>query len=352
MSRFFSARYAALEPYVPGEQPRNMERLIKLNTNELPFPPSPRAMEALRERTRPLNLYSDPEQKQLRQKLAERFDVRAENVLVSNGSDEALNLAFMAFADEKRPLYFPDITYGFYPVFAALNHIPYTELPLTEELAVDPADYMACPGTIVLANPNAPTGKILPVETIAALTEANPNRVVIVDEAYIDFGGDSCVPLTKQYDNLLVVQTFSKSRGLAGARLGFAIGAEALMADLETLRNSINPYNVNSATAAAGIGALEDEDYTRRCCRTVARTRQRVTEALRQMGFEVTDSMTNFVFARTPAMAGGELYARLKERGVLVRHFDKQRITDYLRITIGTEEQMDRALEIIKEIVS
>ena len=240
MSRFFSKRYAALTPYTPGEQPRDMQ-YVKLNTNESPFPSSPAVAAAVAGQCGSLQLYSDPENTALREKLAQVYGVKPQQVLVANGSDDILNFAFMAFADEDAPLLFPDITYGFYPVFAQLNHIPYTCAALREDYSIDPADYRDCGKTVVIANPNAPTGLCLPLSDIEAIVRSNPDRVVIVDEAYVDFGAESAVALVERYDNLLVTQTFSKSRSMAGARLGFAIGNEALIADLNTLKYATNP---------------------------------------------------------------------------------------------------------------
>ena len=350
MSRFFSPRYAALAPYTPGEQPQD-QQYVKLNTNESPFPPSPRALAAALERTRPLNLYSDPDCRELRERLAALCGVGAESVIVANGSDEVLDFAFRAFCDDARPALFPDVTYGFYPVFADVNGLPYREIPLRDDFTLDLDDYRGTPGTVFLANPNAPTGKALPRAAIGAFAAADPDRVVVVDEAYVDFGAESCVPLTARCDNLLVVQTFSKSRSMAGARLGFAVGSPELIADLNALRCSTNPYNVNSATLALGAATLEDPDYTRKNCEEIMRTRAYATEKLRALGFEVPESSANFVFARSPRIGGGALYEKLKARGVLVRHFTKARIADYNRITIGTREQMDILFAAISDIL-
>ncbi len=350
MSRFFSSRYDSLVPYTPGEQPRDMQ-YIKLNTNESPFPPSPSVIEALSCEWEKLRLYSDPECTELRNELAALYGIKPSQVLFTNGSDEALNLAFMAFADEKHMLAFPDITYGFYTVFAALNNIPYEEIPLKNDFTVDVRDYINCKKTVVIANPNAPTGLCLPLDDIARIADSNPENVVIVDEAYVDFGGDSAVKLINTFENLLVIQTFSKSRSMAGARLGFAVGNERLIADLNTLKYSTNPYNVNRLTAAAGLAALKDNGYYMANCRKIIKTRGETTAALRALGFEVIDSCTNFVFARHKAIGGRELYLELKKRGILVRQFEKPRINDYIRITIGTDEQMTAFINMVKEIL-
>lgn len=350
MSRFFSEKYAALTPYTPGEQPRE-RRYVKLNTNESPFPPSPKALAFAAAETRPLNLYSDPDCRALREKLAEVCGVDPAQVIVTNGSDEILNFAFMAFCDRAHPAVFPSISYGFYPVFAQVNGVPYAELPLNADLSINPADYCGIGKTIFLANPNAPTGQLLPPSAIEEILRSNPDNVVVVDEAYIDFGGESCVPLVAKYDNLLVTQTFSKSRSLAGARLGFGIGSAALIRDLDALRFSTNPYNVNSATLALGLGALADEDYTRKNCAAIAKTRAYTTAALRALGFSAADSAANFVFAKSDRIGGEALYLALKARGILVRHFDRPEIADYNRITIGTREEMDLLLAAIENIL-
>ena len=352
MSRFFSHRLEKLVPYTPGEQPRDMQ-YIKLNTNESPFPPSPAVVEAAAREAGRLQLYSDPTCRELTDKLAALYGVSPDRVVLTNGSDEVLNFAFMAFADEDHPLVFPAITYGFYPVFAELNRIPYEEIPLKKDFSVDYRDYLNLGGkTIVIANPNAPTGLCLTLGEIEAIVRSNPDGVVIIDEAYVDFGAESAVTLTDKYDNLLVTQTFSKSRSLAGARLGFGIGHKDLIADLHTIRYSTNPYNVNRMTAAAGYAALCDNDYYMQNCRTVMENRAYTTEALRALGFEVLPSLTNFVFAKTDKMSGEALYLELKRRGILVRHFGKPEITDYNRITIGTKEQMEALVATVSDILT
>ena len=347
MSRFFSEKFASLTPYTPGEQPKDM-KYVKLNTNESPFEPSPKVKEVVAEQCGKLQLYSDPESTALRLKLAEVYGVSSKQVVVTNGSDEVLNFAFMAFADE---IVFPDITYGFYPVFAELNHIPYTEIPLKADFSIDPADYIGVNKTIVIANPNAPTGLVMPLADIERIVQSNPDNVVIVDEAYVDFGGESAVKLVDKYENLLVTQTFSKSRSMAGARLGFGIGNEKLIADLNTIRYSTNPYNVNRMTEAAGVAALEENGYYLDNCRTIMDNRAWTTRALEELGFTVLPSLSNFVFAKSSDIGGEELYLELKKRGVLVRHFTKERIKDYNRITIGTMEQMEILVSAIKEIL-
>ena len=340
MSRFFSEKFADLEAYVPGEQPKERQ-YIKLNTNENAFPPHPAVAEAAGKAARELHLYPDPECMQLRKALAERTGLHPENLILVNGSDDILNFAFMAFCDRHIPAVFPDITYGFYSVFANLNQVPFREIPLREDLTVRVDDYLQAAGTIFLANPNAPTGIALSREQIETVLQANPYNVVVVDEAYVDFGAESCIPLIAEYDNLLVTQTFSKSRSMAGARLGFGAANPEIIRDLETIRYSTNPYNIDRMTMAAGCACLAHDEYNRENCRKIARTREKTRKALEKLGFEVTESKANFLFARHPEIGGEDLYLRLKERGILVRHFSAERIRDYNRISVGTEEQMD-----------
>ncbi len=351
MSRFLSEKHAALVPYTPGEQPRDMQ-YTKLNTNESPFPPSPAVIEAIRQEEGRLNLYNDPECVLLRRAAAGLWQVAPENLIPVNGSDEILYLAFLTFCDETRPIAFPDISYGFYPVYADLMHIPAHVIPLRADFAIDPADYEGLQENIVIANPNAPTGMALTCAEVERIVRSNPDNLVIIDEAYVDFGGESCVPLIHKYDNLLVTQTFSKSRSLAGARLGFGIGCEALIRDLNTIRYSIHPYNVNRMTQAAGAAAIGDNDYYIKNCRTIADNRAYTAGALEALGFEVLPSKANFLFARSRDITGFDLYAALKQRGVLVRHFAKDRIDRFVRITIGTREQMDILLDNIRAILN
>ena len=350
MSRFFSEKYRSLVPYTPGEQPTE-RKYIKLNTNESPFPPSEKAVAAAAEAAKCLQLYPDPTCAELTAAVARLCGVSSDEVLLTNGSDEILNFAFMAFCDEKHPAVFPDITYGFYKVFAELNGVPYRTVALEDDLSVDPTAYAAANGTIFIANPNAPTGLSLSLEDIEGILKANPDNIVVIDEAYVDFGGVSAIPLIHRYDNLLVTQTFSKSRSMAGARLGFGVGCAELIRDLNTVKYSTNPYNINRLTMAAGLGTLADEAYTRRNCATVAATREATREALVAMGFEATKSETNFLFAKHPRIDGAALYAALKERGILVRHFAQPRIADYVRITVGSESEMRAFLDAVKTIL-
>lgn len=347
MSRYFSERFAALRPYVPGEQPQD-QQYVKLNTNESPFPPPQAVLDAVNAESGRLQLYSDPDGRLLRRKLAERCGVGEEQILLGNGSDEVLYLAFMAFCDNG--IAFPDISYGFYPVLASLLNLEALRIPLHEDFRIAPEDYLGLDRAIVIANPNAPTGMCLSVGEIESIAAANAGHVVIVDEAYVDFGADSALPLIGKYDNLLVVQTFSKSRSLAGARLGFAAGSAELIADLNTLRCSINPYNVNRMTLAAGHASLENDEYNRANCKIVADNRAWTAEELKKRGFTVLDSRANFVFAGCGWIGGGALYRELKERGVLVRHFTQERIENFVRITIGSRTQMEILLKTIDAI--
>ena len=350
MSRFFSEKYKALTPYTPGEQPQNMQ-YVKLNTNESPFPPSPKAVERAGQEAQRMQLYSDPECRMLVQTAAEKLGVKPDQILFTNGSDEILNFAFMAFCDESHPAVFPDITYGFYPVFAGLNNIPYETIPLAEDYSIRAEDYMGIGKTIFIANPNAPTGMVMSLTDIEKILQTNPDNVVVIDEAYVDFGTESALGLIDKYDNLLVTQTFSKSRSLAGGRLGFGVGSTKLIQDLNTIKYSTNPYNVNRMTMGAGVGALEDGEYFINNCKTVMENREFTKKELEKLGFSILPSKANFLFATHPKLDGGQLYRALKEKGVLVRHFDKPRLTQYNRITIGSREQMEQFLARVKEIL-
>ena len=350
MSRFFSEKYMELEPYVPGELPRG-KGYLKLNTNESPYPPLPEVTDAIAEESRKLNLYSDPECRELRAAMAEKLGVAEEEVIMTNGSDEVLNFAFMAFCDAHIPAVFPDVTYGFYSVFARIDQVPYEEIPLEEDWTVDVRKFFHRAGTIFIANPNAPTGIALRRDEIEEILVHNPYNAVVVDEAYVDFGGESCVPLIGKYDNLLVTQTFSKSRSLAGARLGLGIGNRELIRDLNAVRNSTNPYNVNRLTAAAGLACLKHDEYNVENCRRIVETRERTERKLRELGFEMPHARTNFLFVRHPAFSGEELFRKLKAKKILVRHFPGERTGDYNRITIGTPEEMERLIKALGNIL-
>ena len=350
MSRFFSSKLKNLTPYTPGEQPKDTE-YIKLNTNESPYPPSEKAIEYASDASKTLNLYPDPTCSALHDSFAKTVGVDSNMVLATNGSDEILNFAFMAFCDENCGAVFPDITYGFYSVFAQLNNIPYEEIPLKEDFTIDINDYIGKNKTIFIANPNAPTGIPLALWQIEEILRGNPDNIVVIDEAYIDFGNESAVSLIPKYDNLLVTQTFSKSRSMAGARLGFGIASKEIIADLNTVKYSTNPYNINKMTMASGLGILADNDYTLKNCREIIKTREFTVNALSSLGFSLTPSTANFVFAKHDKMSGKEIYLKLKENGILVRHFDKEKIKEYNRITIGTREQMEALVSALKTIL-
>jgi len=349
MSRFLSDKFASLIPYVPGEQPQD-RKYIKLNTNESPFPPDESVAKAVYEESKRIQLYSDPDCVQIRNKMAEVYGVSAENIIMSNGSDEVLNFAFMAYGDKTHPIAFADITYGFYTVFCDVNNIPYVEIPLTEDMSIDVNDYIGINKTIVIANPNAPTGKILPLEQIEQIVKSNPDNIVVVDEAYVDFGGESAVGLIEKYDNLLVTGTFSKSRSMAGGRLGFGFAQKKIIDDLNTIRYSLNPYNVNRYTMAAAIAILNNQSLYTENCNKIIEYREWTVKQLEANGFTVIPSCTNFIFAKSNKVSGEDIYKKLKERGILVRHFKKERIKDYVRITIGTMEQMEIFIKNIVEI--
>ena len=350
MSRFFSEKYKSLVPYTPGEQPKDTQ-YIKLNTNESPYPPSENAVKLAAEAAEKLNLYPDPECYELTSTLAGLLGVSREEVLLTNGSDEILNFAFMSYCDESHPAAFADITYGFYKVFAEINNVPYSVIPLREDFTVGIEDYIGINKTIFIANPNAPTGIALERREIERIIQSNPDNIVVVDEAYVDFGGESCVPLIKKYNNLLVTQTFSKSRSMAGARLGFGVACPELIRDLNTIKYSTNPYNINKMTMAAGIGMLHDEGETVRRCREIMENREYTSRELARLGFTMTESSTNFVFAKHESLGGRDLYSGLKSRGILVRHFDSERICEYNRITVGTRDQMQKLIKTIEEIL-
>lgn len=354
VSEFLSRKFEKLTPYTPGEQPQD-KSYIKLNTNESPYPPSDKVAEAVtKSEIDDLRLYPDPECREVKKIIAERYGIKPQNVFVSNGSDEMLSFAFMAFCDETHPALFPDISYGFYEVYAMLYGIPYKKIPLKSDFSIDINDYTNCGANIVIANPNAPTGLCISVDGIRKILETNRKNVVLIDEAYIDFGGESCVKLINEYDNLLVVRTYSKSRSLAGARLGYAMGSEKLIGDLNTIKFSTNPYNINRISLIAAKCAMEDEAYYKDKIVKIVNAREYTVKELKRLGFSVTDSKANFVFAKHDKISGEDVYGRLKDNGILVRHFGGERIKDYVRISIGTQEDMEcliKALEKILEAV-
>ncbi len=348
MSRYLDSKFSALLPYVPGEQPKDRP-YIKLNANESPYPPSPLVLEALRsEEAAALNLYPDAACRELTALLAEHFGVGEGNILLANGSDDILNFCFLAFCEHG--VVFPDISYGFYEVFADLYHIDVLRPKMGEGLTIDPADYTGTGRCVVIANPNAQTGVALPLEAVEGIVKGSEDSVVVVDEAYVDFGGETSVPLVSKYDNVLVVRTFSKSASLAGARLGYAIGPEELIEDLKKLKYSTNPYSVNRTALIAGAAAIKDWSYSADNCRRIASERERLTSELAKRGFELTDSRANFVLAR-PSGIGAKAYMEaLKERGILIRYLGGA-LADRVRITIGTPGQMDALLEATDEIL-
>ena len=348
--KFLSNRFEKLVPYTPGEQPKD-RKFIKLNTNESPFPPCPEAVVAAKEVAERVQLYSDPDCLYFRQAVAERYGVEPDMVIAANGSDEVLNFAFMAFCSDTCPALFPDITYGFYPVFANISTVPYITFPLTENFEIDITPYKETYGTPFIANPNAPTGIALPLEKIEELVASNPERVVVVDEAYVDFGAESSVNLVKKYDNLLVTGTFSKSRSMAGARLGFGIASPEIITALNTLRCSTNPYNVNSMTLAMGKATLEHDDYSKKNCLEIEKNREWTKGELLRLGFVFTPSMANFIFARHPNISGEKIYSSLREKGILVRHFSLERIKEYNRITVGSKEEMKSLVLALEQIL-
>jgi histidinol-phosphate aminotransferase len=351
MNPFWSRLAAELKPYVPGEQPR-LPDLVKLNTNESPYPPSPKAMDAIRAAANDdLRLYPDPEARLLREALAAYHGVAAVNVFVGNGSDEVLAHTFAALLKHERPLLFPDVTYSFYPVYAQLTGVAYETVPLDAEMRVRIADYRRPSGAIVLANPNAPTGVALPLAEIEALVVAHADKPVVIDEAYVDFGGETAIPLIARHPNLLVIRTMSKSRALAGLRVGYAIGEAALIEALVRVKDSFNSYPLGAPAQAGALASVADEAYFQARLRDVISERAAMTEGLEKLGFEVLPSAANFVFARKAGFAGAELAAGLRARAMLVRHFAKPRIADFLRITVGTPEQSARLQGALRDIV-
>ena len=350
MSRFFTPALAALEPYTPGEQPA-VPDLVKLNANENPYPPAPGVAAAVAGTIAGLRLYSDLTEARLTAAIARRCGVPADWVLCGNGSDENLLLAIRAFCDADTPLAFADITYSFYPVLCNLLGVPARVVPLRGDFTLDETAYYGLGGTIVIANPNAPTGLLAPPAAIERIAQQNPGSVVIVDEAYVDFAGPgaSCLPLVQEYENLMVVRTFSKSRSLAGARLGYCVAQPALVADMNRVKFSYTPYNVNSMSEAAGAAAMEDEAYFQKTVAAVCQTRADTAAGLRARGFTVLDSATNFLFATHPRRPAAALLEGLRRRRVLVRRFTAPRIQNWLRITIGTPAQMQRFFAALDE---
>ncbi len=351
MSQYWSQIVRELKPYVPGEQPKN-ERYIKLNTNENPYPPSPRVIEAIKAATNSsLRRYPDPNCDDLKQALAEYYEMGHDHVFVGNGSDEVLALAFISFFKQKEPILFPDITYSFYEVYCRIFEIACDRIPLTDDFDISLSDYKRPNDGIIFANPNAPTGKVLSLYRIEALLKQNQQSVVIVDEAYIDFGGESAVVLTGDYPNLLVVQTLSKSRSLAGMRVGAALGSAKLIEGLERAKNSFNSYPLDRLAIAGAVEAIKDTEYFQTTCEKVIQTREWTTAELEKLNFEVVPSKTNFVFIRHPVVSAETLFGALKSENILVRYFDKPRINEFLRVTIGTNADMQTFVLTVRQII-
>ncbi|WP_127470259.1 histidinol-phosphate transaminase [Thiomicrorhabdus aquaedulcis] len=351
MSQFWSKIVHELTPYVPGEQPK-MANLVKLNTNENPYPPSPKALEAIRQATNNLlTLYPDPNADALKSTLAKHFNLTSHNVFVGNGSDEVLAHVFQALLKHDKPLLFPDITYSFYPVYCGLYQVDYRTVALNEAFAIDVDDYNQECGAIIFPNPNAPTGRVLELEAIKRLLKNHPNQVVVVDEAYIDFGGQSAAVLIDQYPNLLVVQTLSKSRSLAGMRVGFALGHATLIEALERVKNSFNSYPLDKLAMAAAIGAFEDQPYFETTCQKIIDTREQLTQFMQDLGFNVIPSAANFVFATHPKVDAATLTQQLRDESIIVRYFKLPRIDQYVRITIGTDAENARLCEVLAKLV-
>lgn len=350
MSRFWSPLVNDLVPYVPGEQPK-MANLVKLNTNENPFGPSPKVIEAIKaELNDGLRLYPDPEGEALRETIAEYHGVARDQVFLGNGSDEVLAHIFYGLFQHGEPILFPDVTYSFYPVYCGLYKIEGKPVPLTDSFEIDPEDYRQPNGGVIFPNPNAPTGRFLPLAQVESIIQANPSRVVVIDEAYVDFGGESAITLVDKYPNLLVSQTLSKARSLAGLRVGLAVGHKDLIEALNRVKNSFNSYPLDRLALAGAKAAYEDEAWFQKCCDGVISERERVTEALQKLGFEVLPSKANFVFARHKEHSGEVLAKGLREQGIIVRHFNKPRISEFLRITIGTAEQNDALIKGLQSI--
>ena len=351
MSRYWSDLVNTLTPYVPGEQPRR-EKLVKLNTNESPYAPSPRVLAAIAAVSADsLRLYPDPESVELKQAFADRNGLRPEQVFIGNGSDEVLAHTFQALLKHDKPLYFPDISYSFYPVWCDLYGITHRDVPVSDDFTIDPATYPSENGGIIIPNPNAPTGVLMGLEGIRNLLQNNCDSVVVIDEAYIDFGGESAVQLIGEFDNLLVVQTLSKSRALAGLRVGVAMGGVELIEGLERVKNSFNSYPLDTLAQHAALASLQDDGYFRSSCQRVIASRERLTLEMTAMGFDVLPSAANFIFATHPQHAAGKLFAALREQGIIVRYFDKPRINEYLRISIGTDDQCDALLTALQGLL-
>lgn len=350
MKEFWSERIRDMVPYTPGEQPKG-RTFVKLNTNENPYPPAPGVGKAIQAAGESLRLYPDPECTALREALAAYHGVTPEQIFVGNGSDEVLAICFQAFFGGEKAVVFPDITYSFYPVYAGLYGVAYRTIPLNDDFTVPVEQFLGGNGGVLLPNPNAPTGRALPLEDIARLAEGNPEVAVIIDEAYVDFGAETALPLLKRYPNLLVVRTMSKSRSLAGLRVGYAIGSANLIAALNCVKNSFNSYTLDRLAQAGALASVEDETYFQENRRKVMATRARSAAALEELGFTVWPSKANFLFATHPGHSGKELMDGLRERGVLVRWWNQPRISNYLRISVGTDKEMETLLDALRQLV-
>lgn len=352
MSKYWSDFVSKLEPYVPGEQPK-ISNVAKLNANENPYGPSPKALKAMQSLANDdLRLYPPMSADDLKQTIAHQYSLVKEQIFVSNGSDEVLAHAFNGLLKQSKPLLFPDISYSFYPVFCQLYGIEYEQIPLTDDFSINLEDYQRANGGIIFPNPNAPTGRVLGLDAIELLLRANPDTVVVVDEAYIDFGGQSAVALINQYSNLLVVHTMSKSRSLAGMRIGYGMGSAELIEGLERIKNSFNPFPLGQLQIAAAIASFKDTEYFQQTCERIIISRDRVTEQLQTLGFEVLPSAANFVFARHKGTQAEALALALRDQGLIVRHFKRPRIDQFLRITIGNEQQNDRLFRALQAILT
>jgi histidinol-phosphate aminotransferase len=351
MSRFWSKTVKNLTPYVPGEQPK-LSQLIKLNTNESPYGPSPKVLAAIASaNTDGLRLYPDPNSDSLKQVIAKVHGLQPQQVFVGNGSDEVLAHAFLGLLKHEDPILFPDITYSFYPVYCNLYDISFTNIPLDEDFAINTKDYIRKNGGIIFPNPNAPTGRALPLANIKALLESNTESVVVIDEAYVDYGTESAVTLVNQYPNLLVTRTLSKSYALAGLRVGYAVGHPDLIEALERVKNSFNSYPIDKLAMAGAVAAIEDQEYLHSISKAVIQTRQTLVKDLSQLGFETIPSQANFVFTKHPSKDAAAIATALREKHIIVRHFKMARIDQFLRITIGTDEQCASLVNALKEIV-
>ncbi|MBA5850575.1 histidinol-phosphate transaminase [Clostridium sp. cel8] len=352
MSKYWSRVTKNVEPYVCGEQPKD-KKYIKLNTNENPYPPSQKVLNAIKNAANSdLRLYPDPNCDKLRKTIANYYNLNEDQVFIGNGSDEVLAMSFLAFFDNSETILFPDISYSFYPVYANLYNIKYKNIKLNEDFSIPVEKFLGENGGIVLPNPNAPTGICLDRQSIKNILEKNSDKVVIIDEAYIDFGGDSVVSLIKNYKNLLVIQTLSKSRCLAGVRVGFALGNTELIEGLNRIKNSFNSYTVDRIASEAAVAAIEDEDYFKKCTKRIIDTRESTVKKLENIGFKVIPSKANFIFITHPKYSAKDIFLSLRKKGVLVRYFNKERIDNYLRVSIGSEEEMEIFIKRLEEVLN